>query len=64
MLYVLKFRFGSTRVANHKIVLPLEEPLLFINDGCREASNTTIDESKQLWKRIWKEMEERQCYMH
>jgi hypothetical protein len=30
MLYALKIRFGSRRVANHIIVLPLEQPLLFI----------------------------------
>jgi hypothetical protein len=30
MLYALKSRNGSRRVANQIIVLPLEQPLLFI----------------------------------
>jgi hypothetical protein len=31
MLYALKIRNGSRRVANQIIVLPLEQPLLFIH---------------------------------
>jgi hypothetical protein len=64
MLYALKSRNGSRKVANQIIVLPLVQPLLLSIDACLEACNTIIDDSYKWWKRIQNELEERQCDMH
>jgi hypothetical protein len=57
MLYALKSRNGSRKVANQIIVLPLVQPLLLSIDACLEVLNTIIDESYKWWKRIRNELE-------